>query len=106
LAGALVSAFEDAGWRVVRGVRRLDGTCGSTVVDLDRPETVPAAPAGVDLVVDPVPHPGLKAEAVVLRDGGRAYRCVYAPGAAARRLRAETTSARGTVVLNAGRTRA
>lgn len=53
LGTALGQAFEQAGWRVARGVRRRDGSRGSTVVDLDRPETVAAAIGGVDLVVDP-----------------------------------------------------
>jgi hypothetical protein len=64
----------------------------STVVDLDRPETVAPASAGVDLVVDPVPHPGLTAERVVLREGGARIDVSMRPAAAARRLRAETTS--------------
>jgi hypothetical protein len=104
LGGALVRAFEDAGWRVVQGVRRSDGARGSTVVDLDRSETVAAAIAGVDLVVDPVPHAGLSAERVVLREGGVLIDVSMRPATAGRRLREETTSARGTVVLNAGRT--
>lgn len=104
LGSALVRAFEDAGWRVVQGVRRSDGARGSTVVDLDRPETVAAAIAAVDLVVDPVPHPELTAERVVLREGGALIDVSMRPAAAAGRLRAETTSARGAVVLNAGRT--
>jgi nucleoside-diphosphate-sugar epimerase len=37
LGTALARAFEDAGWRIVRGVRRRDGARGA-VVDLDRPE--------------------------------------------------------------------
>jgi nucleoside-diphosphate-sugar epimerase len=52
LGAAVVRAFEDARWRVVRGVRRCGGVGGSVLVDLDRPETVAAAIAGVDLVVD------------------------------------------------------
>jgi NAD dependent epimerase/dehydratase family len=104
LGSALVRAFENAGWRVVRGVRRGDAAPGSTVVDLDRPETVAAAVAGVDLVVDPVPHPDLSAERLVLRGGGALIDVSMRPAAAARRLRSETTTARGTVVLNAGRT--
>jgi hypothetical protein len=73
-------------------------------VDLDRPETVAAAIAGVDLVVDPVPHPELAAERLVLREGGALIDVSMRPAAACRRLREETTGARGTVVLNAGRT--
>jgi hypothetical protein len=104
LGSALVRTFENAGWRVVRGVRGGDAAPGSTVVDLDRPETVAAAVAGVDLVVDPVPHPDLTAERLVLREGGALIDVSMRPAAAARRLRSETTTARGTVVLNAGRT--
>jgi hypothetical protein len=42
--------------------------------DLDRAETVAAAIAGVDLVVDPVPHPELTVERAVLRAGGGSIR--------------------------------
>jgi NAD(P)-dependent dehydrogenase (short-subunit alcohol dehydrogenase family) len=104
LGGALARAFEDAGWRVVRGVRRGDGARGFILADLDRPETVAAAISGVDLVVDPVPHPELTAERVVLREGGVLIDVAMRPAADSRRLRAEATGARGTVVLNAGRT--
>src|SRR5918994_715282 len=104
LGGAVVRAFEDARWRVVRGMRRRDGVGGSAFVDLDRAETVAAAIAGVDLVVDTVPHPGLTAERAVLRAGGALIDVSMRPAAASRRLRAESPGARGTVVLNAGRT--
>jgi hypothetical protein len=104
LGSALARAFEDAGWRVVQGVRRGDGAGGTRVVDLDRPETVAAAIVGVDLVVDPVPHPGLTAARVVLREGGALIDVSMRPAADVQRLRAEAASARGTVVLNAGRT--
>ena len=97
LGGTLVRAFDDAGWRVVRGVRRGDGARGCAPVDLDLSGSVAAAIAGVDLVVDPVPHPGLTAERVVLREGGALIDVSMRPAAAARRLRAEATSARGTV---------
>jgi hypothetical protein len=104
LGAAVVRAFEEARWRVVRGVRRGHSVGGSVLVDLDRPETVAAAIAGVDLVVDPVPHPDLTAERAVLREGGALIDVARRPAAAGRRLRHETTSPRGTVVLNAGRT--
>jgi hypothetical protein len=103
LGAAVVRAFEDARWRVVRGVRRGGGVGGSVLVDLDRTETVVAAIAGVDLVVDAVPHPELAVERAVLREGGALIDVSMRPAAAGRRLREETTSARGTVVLNAGR---
>jgi|SRR5215211_9117351 len=104
LGTALVRAFEEAGWRVAQGVRRGDGPRGSIVVDLDRPETLAAAISGVDLVVDPVPHPELAAERVVLREGGALIDVSMRPAATGHRLREENRSARGTVVLNAGRT--
>ncbi len=103
LGSALARAFDDAGWRVVKAVRRGDGTSRFRLVDLDRAETVAVAIAGVDLVVDPVPHPGLTAERVVLREGGVLIDVSMRPAGAVQQLRAETTNARGTVVLNAGR---
>jgi saccharopine dehydrogenase-like NADP-dependent oxidoreductase len=51
-----------------------------------------------------VPHPELTAERVVLREGGALIDVSMRPAAAGRRLREATTSARGTIVLNAGRT--
>jgi hypothetical protein len=72
-------------------------------VDLDWPETVTAAIAGVDLVVDPVPHPALTAERAVLRDGGALIDVSMRPAAATRRLRAEAADPQGAVALNAGR---
>ena len=55
---------------------------------------------GVNLVVDPVPpHPELTAERLVLREGGALIDVSMRPAAAARQLRAEPTTARGTVVL-------
>lgn len=70
LGAAIAQEFNDAGWRVVRGVRRGDRAVDLLVVDLDRPETVAAAIVGVDLVVDPVPHPALTPERAVLSQGG------------------------------------
>jgi hypothetical protein len=55
-------------------------------------------------VIDPVPHPDMAAERIVLRDGGVLIDVSARPAAAGRRLREETTEARGVVVLNAGRT--
>jgi NAD(P)-dependent dehydrogenase (short-subunit alcohol dehydrogenase family) len=104
LGSALVREFEAAGWRVVQGVRRSDRDRGCAVVDLDRPGTVAAAIAAVDLVVDTVPHSALAAERAVLREGGALIDVSMRPAVAAQRLRSEAISARGTVVINAGRT--
>jgi hypothetical protein len=51
-----------------------------------------------------VPHPGLTAERAVLRDGGVLLDVSARPAAAAKLLRQEADAARGTVVVNAGRT--
>jgi hypothetical protein len=56
------------------------------------------------LVIDPVPHPDMTPERIVLRDGGALIDVSARPAAAGCRLREETTEARGVVVLNAGRT--
>jgi hypothetical protein len=104
LGVALGRAFEEAGWRIVEGARGGGDTPGARVVDLDRPDTVAAAIVGVDLVVDPVPHPGLAAERAVLRDGGVLVDVSARPAAAGKLLRQEADAARGTVVVNAGRT--
>jgi NAD(P)-dependent dehydrogenase (short-subunit alcohol dehydrogenase family) len=102
LGTALVRAFEDRGWQVHRGARRPDSS-SARLVDLDRPETVAEAIADVDLVIDPVPHPDMTPERIVLREGGALIDVSARPAAAGRRLREETTEARGVVVLNAGR---
>jgi NAD(P)-dependent dehydrogenase (short-subunit alcohol dehydrogenase family) len=104
LGMALLRAFEDAGWRVVQGTRRGDGGRAARIVDLDRPETVATAIAGIDLVVDAVPHAGLVPERAVLREGGILIDVSARPAAADESLRQENDGAGGTVVLNAGRT--
>jgi NAD(P)-dependent dehydrogenase (short-subunit alcohol dehydrogenase family) len=104
LGVALVRAFEDAGWQVVQGTRRGNGAPGARMVDLDRPDTVAAAIVGVDLIVDTVPHPGLIPERAVLCEGGLLIDVSVRPAATGQSLRRETDDARGTVVLNAGRT--
>ena len=104
LGSAIAQTFENEGWEVLRGGRRPDGQPGFRLVDLDRPETLESAIAGMDVVVDPVPHPGLTAERAVLRDGGILIDVSMRPAAAGRLLRQEADDPRGTVVLNAGRT--
>lgn len=51
---------------------------GSGVVEPDRRETMAIAIAGVYLLVDPMPQPGLTAERVVLREAGCHFRFVAA----------------------------
>jgi hypothetical protein len=101
LGSLTATAFEDAGWEVQRGARRERD--GFRIADLDRPETIEAAAADVDVVLNTVPHPGLTAERTVLERGGKLVNVSTPPAAAARRLAHEPSgTARGTVLLNAG----
>lgn len=103
LGSTVAAAFTESGWEVERGVRRPDGTPGSVLLDLDRPDTVAAAIDGVDLVVNTVPHEDFVPENLVLQRGGRLLNVVTIDWAQDRRLRkAAWTNPRGTVVLNAG----
>jgi NAD(P)-dependent dehydrogenase (short-subunit alcohol dehydrogenase family) len=101
--GSLLSrAFTRAGWAVVRGRRRPDERTGFRHVDLDEPDTLAAAIGEVDLVVNPVPDGELRAEKLVLDRGGVLINVSALPAEAGRRLPKETTTSRGTVVMNAG----
>jgi hypothetical protein len=104
LGRCLVRTFEDRGWRVHPGARRPNGPGSARLVDLDRPETLPEAISGMDLVINPVPHPGLAPERTVLRDGGLLIDVSARPAVSARRLHDEEKDSRGAVVMNAGRT--
>ncbi len=102
LGSLLVRAFASAGWDVVRGGRRPDEQAGFRHVDLDEPETVARAIGNVDVVINPVPDRGLRAERAVLDRGGLLLNLSAMPAGAGRQLAAETRIARGTVVMNAG----
>ena len=102
LGSLLGRAFARAGWAVVRGGRRPDEQAGFRHVDLDEPETVAAAIGNVDLVVNPVPDRGLRAERIVLDRGGLLINVSAMPAEAGRGLADQTTTPRGTVVMNAG----
>src|SRR3954453_21734649 len=62
VGGAVAAAFEDAGWRGLRGGR---GSGADVRLDLDAPSRLPET----DIVVNTVPHPGLAAERLVLGSG-------------------------------------
>ncbi|HEY2769357.1 MAG TPA: hypothetical protein VGI87_02270 [Solirubrobacteraceae bacterium] len=74
--GALTAtAFEHAGWEVVRASRAAPVGSASTApegrhIDLDDPDTIAPAAAGVDVIVNPVPHPALHLERHALEHGG------------------------------------
>jgi hypothetical protein len=90
LGSLVASAFERAGWEVLRGPRR--PRRGEIHVDLDRPETIGAA---VGLVVNTAPHPGLPAERTVVDRGGAAINTQPYPRRRGRPLRAVAGGARG-----------
>src|SRR6201995_2518 len=94
-------AFATAGWTVPAGVRR--PRAGEVAVDLDRPESIAAAIADDELVVNTVPHPDLLAERHVLEHGGTLINVSALPASAGRSLRAVSGAVRGAVVVNAAR---
>ena len=102
LGSLLAQGFTRAGWTVVRSGRRPDEHPIFRHVDLDEPETVATAIGEADVVVNPVPDPGLRAERAVLDRGGLLLNVSAMPAEAGRQLAEETTTARGTVVMNAG----
>ena len=70
LGSLLVDAFTATGWAVLRGGRRPDERPDFRPLDLNEPETVAAAIADADLVINTVPDSGLTAENMVLDRGG------------------------------------
>jgi hypothetical protein len=99
--GALtVRTFASAGWDVRPAARR--PRSGQTEIDLDDPDSVAAACAGHELVVNTVPHPDLLAERHILERGGTLINISALPAAAGRALRGVAAGATGTVLMNAG----
>src|SRR5437868_14486004 len=72
LGRVMCRAFAEEGWEVFPAARRGLPDYGSTLreIALNRPETIAAAIAGGDVVVNTVPHEGLIAQRVVVERGG------------------------------------
>jgi NAD(P)-dependent dehydrogenase (short-subunit alcohol dehydrogenase family) len=102
LGSLLCGAFAWAGWSVLRGGRRPDASAGFRHVDLGEPETVATAAGEVDLIVNSVPDLALTAERMVLDRGGLLINVSALSARVGRELRERSTTARGTVVMNAG----
>jgi hypothetical protein len=100
LGGNIAAALRARGYETLRGGRRLGAAADGVHVDLDRPETVAEAIAGVDLVVNTVLHPELTAERTVLERGGLLLS--VASLSLADRLRLRDSEAAGLVVVHAG----
>jgi hypothetical protein len=101
VVGALTArAFARARWTVRAGARR--PLAGQIEIDLDSAQSIAAAIAQDELVVNTVPHPGLLVERHVLEHGGTLINVSALPASAGRSLRAVAGAARGTVLMNAG----
>jgi NAD(P)-dependent dehydrogenase (short-subunit alcohol dehydrogenase family) len=94
--------LREAGFEVIRAGRRRETERDFRLVDLDVPDSVADACAGVDLVVTTIRHPGHVVERVVTRDGGTLLSVASLSLADRRELKEETTTAKGLVVLHAG----
>lgn len=93
-------AFATAGWAVRAGARR--PLPGQVEIDLDSAQSIAAAVAEEELVVNAVPHEELLVERHVLEHGGTLINVSALPASAGRSLRAVSGAARGTVLMNAG----
>ncbi|MBV9006458.1 MAG: hypothetical protein JO181_17470 [Solirubrobacterales bacterium] len=102
LGSLTASAFERAGWEVLRG-SRLPSRCRDwRRIDLDLPATVTPSLAEADVIVDTVPHPGVVAEQSIIDRGGLILNSAAPPTAWTQRLYTSRISPAGTVVLGAG----
>jgi hypothetical protein len=102
LGNAVVNQFASAGWTVHPAGRRADAREGFRWLDLDRPATIGPALRDVDLVVNTVADPGLRAERWILQRGGRLVNCSHADARAAATVTSQVRERKGTVLLNAG----
>lgn len=69
LGSFIARELDREGYLVLRGSRRTERERGFRLVDFDQPETVSAAFAEADVIVNPVVHPALVAERTALREG-------------------------------------
>ncbi len=101
LGSVAQKTFEAAGWCVHPAGRRRDERAGFRYVDLDQPETIESALAGVDVAVSTVAHPARTPERLVLKHGGTLINPTDLDDATAVDLR-RIAEPRGTVLANAG----
>jgi len=100
LGSVLAATFAEEGWEVVRAGRRPQA--GMRMVDLDSPETLREALAGVDLVANPIPDERLIAERAVLERGPVLVNMSAVPAARGWQLKREADSGTGLVLIHAG----
>ncbi|MGC2375119.1 MAG: hypothetical protein WA484_14700 [Solirubrobacteraceae bacterium] len=96
-----VEPLRRAGFEVIRAGRKAEKADDFRLVDLDQPDSVPAACADADLVISMVNDRSRTAERFVLRDGGTMFTVIVLPEDRAA-LRALGDGAEGLVVTDVG----
>ena len=102
LGGLTAEIFKTSGWNVLRGGRRKEASPDFRFVDLDVPQTLVAATAGVHCIVNSVEEPNLTAERYVLKHGGLLLNMATVARNAREQLCAKSSGAKGLVVFGAG----
>jgi len=102
LGSVAAQTFTDSGWDVIRAGRRPEAAEEFRFVDLDHPETLRDALDGVDLVVNPVPDHGLRAERLVAERGPALVNVSAVPASLGWALKREASNAAGLVLVHAG----
>ena len=102
LGGLTAEICRNEGWTVLRGGRRAEDAPDFRLVDLDRPETVAAACADADIVINAVEDPQCRAERHVLERGGTILNMATIQLPDRERLRASVADPKGRVIFGAG----
>ena len=102
LGGLTAEVCRNEGWTVLRGGRRAEDGRDFRVVDLDRPDTVAAACAQVDVVISAVEDPQCRAERHVLEAGGTILNMATMRLSDRERLKASVANPKGRVIFGAG----
>ena len=102
LGGLTAEIFRANGWAVIRGGRRPENAADFRLVDVDRPETVAAACAGVNLIVSAVEDAACQAERHVLENGGLILNMASIKADDRDRLTASVPRPKGTAIFGAG----
>ncbi|HKY92171.1 MAG TPA: hypothetical protein VJM11_14075, partial [Nevskiaceae bacterium] len=104
LGGLAADVCRNAGWTVLRGGRRAEVAPDFRLVDLDRPETLAAACAEADVVLNAVEDPLCRAERHVLEAGGTILNMATIQVRDRERLKAAVAAPKGRAIFGAGYT--
>lgn len=102
LGGLTAEICRNEGWNVLRGGRRAEDAPDFRLVDLDRPQTIAAACADADFVINAVEDPQCRAERHVLECGGTILNMATIQLPDRERLRAAVAAPQGRVIFGAG----